>query len=128
MSNVLTEYLSLIPKALRNSQNIVEGIVNRVKLNFGHLPEDEQKEITRRLFICQSCPFMSANAKNNPSINYQSERLDDHCIHCSCNIDLKTSCLNCKCGIEAYNKTEQGMKTPLELKWTIYQKPNEDGL
>lgn len=118
--SVLKEYLQLIPKAFSNADLILEGITNKVKSNFGHLPEDEMNEIARRLVICKTCPFMSENAKTNPAINYQTDRPDEHCSLCKCNIDLKTSSLASNCGIEAYNSTPEGKASPMELKWTKY--------
>lgn len=125
--SALIEYLKLIPKGIENASLILDGIVNRVKLNFGHLPSDEKEEIIRRMVICKSCPFMSANAVNDPSLNYKTDRADEHCSLCQCNIDLKTSSLDSNCGIEVYNKTV-GIAMPLELKWTNYKKPTENGV
>ena len=114
------EYLKLIPRALKNAEKIVEGIVNEVKLHNGSLPEDEQDEIIRRRVICIHCPFMSENAKLNPAINYKSDRDDKHCIYCLCNIDFKTASLQSNCGIETYNI--KNPNKPMALKWTRYIK------
>jgi hypothetical protein len=125
--SVLTDYIKLIPKGLKNPGLILEGIVNNIKLNFGHLENHEKEEIIRRMFICQTCPFMSTNAAADPAQNYKSDRLDEHCTFCGCNLVLKTSSLGSNCGIEAYNQGT-GKDNPLELKWTKYIKPEEDGV
>lgn len=123
-----TEYVKLIPRIFRNVGKISEGIKNVVKDQFFHLPEDEKQEIERRMGICATCPFMSENAKNNPAMNYKSEREDEHCSLCGCNIILKTSSLLSDCGIAYYNTTKPGKENPLELKWTKYIKPKQDGI
>lgn len=111
----ILEYLKLIPKFFQNSEQIIEGIINDVKLKNGTLPENEQEEIIRRRVICASCPFMSENAKNNPSLNYKSDRTDPHCSLCQCNIDYKTACLECNCGIEVHNMQHRDQM--MEIKW-----------
>ena len=112
------EYLKLIPKAFANPDKIVEGIINSTRLALGILPEDIEDEIVRRRIICASCPFMSDNAKKNPAMNYKSDRDDEHCTFCSCNIEFKTSSLQSNCGIETHNI--QNPDSPLPLKWTRY--------
>lgn len=126
--SALLEYLNLLPKGLANAPAVLDGIVNKVKMNFGHLDNDEKEEIIRRQVICKSCPFMSVNAANDPAQNYQSSRVDEHCTLCGCNIDLKTSSLLSNCGIEIYNQSEKGKQVPLELKWKVYQKTNPNGI
>lgn len=116
--SIIGDYLKLIPLALKNSPEIVEGIINNVKMRHGSLPEDQQEEIIRRRGICQTCPFMSENAKKDKLQNYQSNRLDDHCSLCGCNIELKTSSLESNCGIEIHN--QQNPENKMELKWTKY--------
>lgn len=116
--SVIKDYLKLIPLALKNSPEIIEGIINTVKMNNGTLPEDEQEEIIRRRAICELCPFMSENAKKDPLQNYQSSRLDKHCSMCGCNLELKTSSLESNCGIEIHN--QQNPDNQMELKWTKY--------
>ena len=117
--SVITEYIQLIPRVLKNRVNIVEGIINSVKLEFNTLPKEEQDEIIRRRLICKSCPFMSENAKNDVNQNYKTDRLDEHCSMCKCNIQLKTSSLESNCGIEYYNENNDNK---LELKWTSFKK------
>lgn len=111
--SIIGDYFRLIPLALKNSPEVVEGIINSVKLSFGHLPKNEQDEIIRRKAICHLCPFMSKNAEN-----YKSDRVDEHCTICQCNIGFKTSCLECNCGIEVHNQNNPDNK--MELKWTKY--------
>lgn len=118
--SMIREYLKLIPTAIKNSDKIIEGIVNKVENNLGLLPEDEQKVIAHRLLICQTCPYMSENARTNPAILYKSDRADEHCIHCGCNIMLKTSSLQSNCGIEIWNRNHPDNQ--LLLRWEAYIK------
>lgn len=109
---------------MKNADKIVEGLVNKVKMNYDFLPKNEQDEIIRRRLICASCPFMSSNAVSNPALNYKTDRTDEHCSLCMCNIDLKTASLSANCGIEVYN--DEHPDTPMGLKWTEYKtKGNE---
>ena len=114
---MLADYLKVAQDA--NWAGIAEAIKNEAKSQFGTLPEDEIEEITRRRLICETCPFNSKNAKDDPAINYKSDRPDDHCTMCGCNIHLKTECLLCNCGIEVHNSHSEN-KIP--LKWEIYKK------
>jgi hypothetical protein len=104
---------------------VIEGITSKVEDKFGILPEDEKKEIARRMLICQACPFNSSNAVADPTIKYETKRPDEHCIQCGCNLELKTSSLSSNCGIEIYNINHP--ESPLDLRWTVYKKPNENG-
>lgn len=122
--NALTEYLKLIPKAIKEAPHIIEGIVNKVKLEFNAMPEEEKREIVKRRVICETCPFNSSNAVSNPSINYKTDRFDAHCIHCGCNIDFKTAALEEQCGIADYN--EEHPDNPMQVKWMKYKKPNNE--
>ena len=126
--SAINEYMKLIPRAFRNAGKIIEGATNIIKDNFNHLPEDEKNEITRRLVICKTCPFMSTNALNDPAMNYKTDRPDEHCSLCGCNIVLKTSSLESNCGIEAYNQTPSGQIQPLDLKWAKYNKTENNGI
>lgn len=47
-----------------------------------------------RTEICKECPVFSVNAKLN---GYLTNRLDDHCTDCGCNIHMKTRCMDCEC-------------------------------
>jgi len=117
------EFLKLVPRGIKNADKILEGIVNNVKLNNGTLPEDEQEEIIRRRLICATCPFTSSNAVTNTALNYKTDRIDEHCIHCGCPIATKTASLEANCGIEIYNANNP--TTPMKLKWESY-KTKED--
>lgn len=121
--SIIDDYFKLVPLAFKNRKHIVEGVVNKVKDALHMLPEDEQVEIVRRSLICIDCPYNSKNAKTN-ELEYKSDRLDDHCIFCSCNIEYKCSCLSCNCGIESFNLKHPD-EPPLELKWTKYIKPTK---
>lgn len=117
MKGVL-EYVKLLPTVILNADKVIEGIVENVRLKHGTLPEDEQEEIIRRRAICAGCPFMSENAKK--AGNYTSQREDEHCIHCLCNIEWKTASLGSRCGIDSYNRRHP--KNPMPLKWDVYIK------
>lgn len=109
----------MIPKALKNADKVLEGIVNKVKMEYGGLMKEQQDEIIRRRLICSECPFTSSNAITNPSLNYKTDRLDEHCTHCGCNIELKTSSLASNCGIEIWNINNPNNQLP--LKWEIFK-------
>jgi hypothetical protein len=117
---MLSEYLEMIKAGLKNPDKVLEGVVNSVKMKYGHLPEDEQAEILRRRVICQSCPYNSSNAVTDPALNYKTDRLDEHCILCRCNIEYKTSSLTSQCGIAVWNRNNPNNKMP--LKWEVYIK------
>lgn len=116
--SALKEYLKLLPTALANGDKIVEAVVNKVKGKFDLLTEEEQEEIVKRKLICEHCPFNSKNASVNS--DYKSDRPDDHCIFCGCNIDFKTESLSSNCGIENYNRNHPNEK--MDLKWVAYKK------
>lgn len=123
-----TEYLKLIPRGLPNAGQILESIVKDVQMKLGRLPEEQQKEIIRRRLICQTCPFMSKNAKTSleyrllTGANYDTDRLDEHCSFCGCELNMRTRALSSNCGIETWNKSNP--KNQLPLKWTKFK---EDG-
>lgn len=101
--------INLLKKAWENKEHIIHGFLNAVKNELGHLPEEQQKVIAERRVICSGCPYNSVNAKKDKT--YVSNRLDEHCILCTCNIFAKTACLECNCGIETLNNEN------IELKW-----------
>jgi len=78
------------------------------------LTEEEQELITNRRLICSDCKYCSTNAKEDGW--YNTIRLDEHCVLCSCNIAAKTACFECKCGIEVFNQ-DKNDNEKLELKW-----------
>lgn len=118
----LKEFINLLPKGIKNADGIVEGLVNKVKMEYDFLSDEEVEEITRRRLICQSCPFNSFNAKTSEEYQkafgkpYTSDREDLHCSVCTCVIDIKTACLDCQCGIQDEKETEN-----LELKWIKFK-------
>ena len=114
------EFLKLVPAGLKNADKVLEGVINNVKFEHGTLPEDEQQEIVRRRLICAACPFTSSNAVANPALNYKTDRIDEHCIHCGCPIKTKTAALTENCGIDIYNANNP--KSPMKLKWEVYIK------
>ena len=125
MKSKFVEYIKLIPKGIANFDLIFDGIINSVKLEFGTLAKEEQDEIIKRRLICAGCKFMSGNAKKDSLQNYKSERTDDHCIICLCNIQLKTSSLYSNCGLEIYNQNNPNNIIP--LKWEAL-KTNQNGV
>lgn len=125
----ITEYLKLLPKALANAPNLIEGIINNVRLAHNMLPEEKQDEIVRRRLICINCPFNSYNAMTSPEYqelygeHYTTDRADLHCSHCACNVDLKTAALDEQCGLSYYNDVHPENKQ--ELLWDVF-KTNEN--
>lgn len=109
----LTEYIKAGIKGIKNIDQVINGIRNDVRFESGDLGKDIEDEIIRRRLICNTCPFMSTNQIKNGL--YKTDREDEHCTLCSCNIKYKTSCLICNCGIEEYNKNNP--ENQLELKW-----------
>lgn len=111
--SAVTEYLKLIPRGIKNIDKIFDGVFNNLKLEYGHLNDEDLKIITIRRLICKECPYMSVNATNGGY--YASSRKEEHCIHCGCPINIRTASLEANCGIEVYN--EKNSNTPLKLKW-----------
>lgn len=86
--------MGLLGSAWKNKDKIMEGIRNKI------MPPKELKDlihktVVERKLICYVCPFMSKNAQIH--FNYKSQRFDDHCTKCGCNIDLKASSLSSEC-------------------------------
>ena len=118
----IIEYIKLVPKGVKNASKVIEGIKNDYDFVNGNLTKEEAEEIIRRRLICSSCPFMSTNAVRIGV--YKTERTDEHCTLCTCNINFKTACLSCNSGIEDHN--EKNKENPLDLKWVAF-KTEEDG-
>lgn len=122
----ISEYLSLIPLGLKNREAIFDGLVNVVRMNFNTLPIEEQDEIIRRRAICLSCPLMSENAKSSKEYvdltggNYSTDRVDEHCSLCACNIYTKTASLESFCGALSFNEARNG-KQIAEVKWVNFK-------
>jgi hypothetical protein len=121
---ILTEYLKLLPRGLKNADKIIEGLINETKSLYNGLTEEEHNEIVKRRLICQSCPFHSLNATTSKEYldlfgeHYQSDRKDEHCSVCGCNEKVKTSSLSSDCGLVIYN--EKNPENIQELKWTKF--------
>lgn len=120
----ITEFLKLMPTAVKNLDKIGEGVINNLLLENDKLPEDEKTEILRRREICKACPYLSTSAINNPALNYRTSREDEHCIQCGCPIATKTAALSANCGLENYNHKNPNHQLP--LKWVAYQKPKTE--
>lgn len=82
----------------------------RRKLNL--LSKKEKEEINKRIELCIDCPFNSVNAVEKGL--YTTERIDLHCMHCGCELDLHAHCLDCNCSIEIYNE-KNNLNIP--LRW-----------
>ena len=115
----LSEYLSLIPRGIKNVPQILEAVTNQTKMEFGMLSKERQDIIIGRRMICATCPYMSKNAVNGFVIEgnkdiYKTDRDDDHCIWCGCPVSTRTASLDSRCGLEVYNE-EKPAEVP--LKW-----------
>lgn len=102
-------------KGMAHPQQVLSGITNAVKLEYGMLPEDEQEEIVRRRLICSQCPMMSKNREG-----YTTSRKDEHCTLCSCPITTKTASLASDCGAVTHN--ERHPEDPKPILWEKYIK------
>lgn len=111
--SALTEYLKLLPRGIKNIDQVVEGLRNAAKLENGTLSEEKVDIIVARRLICSQCPFNSVNATKLGA--YASKRIDVHCIHCGCPISTKTASLLSNCGIETFN--EENPNNQIPLKW-----------
>lgn len=114
------EYLSLIPRGIKNVPQILEAVTNQARMELGVMPKEKQDIIIGRRMLCATCPYMSVNAVNGYEIEgkiekYQTDRNDEHCIWCGCPIQTRTASLDSKCGLEVYN-IENEANVP--LKWT----------
>lgn len=116
MMSKFSEIVALLPKALTNADKIVEGWINDIKLQNNTLKPDEVEEIAKRRAICETCPFNSANAKEQ---GFKTRRASAFCIHCGCPLTKKTASLSSNCGIEEYNQKHP--KEQIPLKWTAYE-------
>ena len=109
----LLEYIKLLPKGIANLDKVIEGIKNNIKMEFGTLPSEEVDIIAGRRLICSQCPYMSKNAVKLGI--YETDREDEHCMHCGCPISTLTASLESNCGIETYNDEHPDNTKP--LKW-----------
>ena len=110
----MLEYLKLLPKALKNPKEVLQGWINVVREELGTLPEETLQLIAARRVICNLCPFQSENAKK--VADYVTTRIDEHCTLCSCPIKAKTASLDSKCGAQYYNETHPDLPN-LEVRW-----------
>lgn len=120
----LSEYMSLLPRGLKNPGKVIEGIANEIKLQHGKLSENEQNEILRRRAICEGCPFMSENAPTSEEYfkmtgtHYETKRTDKHCSSCGCPLQTKTASFSTDCGLTVLNEKFPNKAIP--LKWFKY--------
>lgn len=109
----LTEYLKLIPKGIKNIDQVVEGLMNNAKIELGTIPQEDLEIIVGRRAICSQCPH---NSKNAQAMHlYKTEREDEHCIHCGCPLATLTASLEAECGLHVYN--EKNINDKIPLKW-----------
>lgn len=107
--NKWVEYLKLIPKGLKNSEKVLEGVINNA--TFSSLPEDQQEEIIRRRLLCASCPNSSENKQGAKQKGF------DYCTLCSCPLVTKTASLTSDCGAKTYNE-----RHPEDLQPILWEK------
>lgn len=110
----LSEYIKLLPRAIKNIDKVIEGHRNNIRLENGTLPPEEEEVIIGRRLICQECPFNSINAVKFGF--YTTDRTDYHCTQCGCPINAKTASLSSNCGIEVHNDLYP--ESPIPLRWT----------
>lgn len=121
---LLSEYLTLVGKGIKNFDKIVEGIYNEKNLN--SLSEEEKTIINDRTSKCAECPFNSINAKLSEEYfklfgeHYETNRRDAHCAICGCLLKYKIPSLSSNCGLEIYNAKNKNNVQP--LKWKSYEK------
>lgn len=106
-------------------REIVESIVNDVQMRSNTMSQEKRDEIIRRRIICATCPFMSKNATTSPEYlaltgyHYHTNRNDEHCSFCGCDIKMRTRSLSSECGIGTWNKDNPTRQLP--LKWKAYE-------
>jgi hypothetical protein len=121
---LISEYLTLIGKGVKNFDKIVEGIYN--EKTFNSLSDEIKDVIADRTVKCAECPFNSINAKLSEEYfklfgeHYISERRDSHCAICGCLLKYKIPSLSSNCGLEIYNANNKNNLQP--LKWKAYEK------
>lgn len=117
----MNEYLKVLKNGILNFDKVVEGWVNDAKMYNDSLSEKDKATVIERRLICQTCPFMSENAKTSKEYkelfgdNYKTKRKIEHCSFCGCPTAKKTASLESNCGIEDWNKENPDKQ--LELKW-----------
>lgn len=82
--------MSLLKNIWNNKHLILEGAINKIQAK-----EEIVKLAKERKAICNTCPFNSANM--NPEYHKGSMRIDEHCVLCGCNLQLKTYSLHSQC-------------------------------
>jgi len=102
---------------MKEAKSVAESVVNKTKLKYGKLPEDQIEEITRRRLICKGCPFMSKN-RGKWDKKFETSRKEDFCTLCGCPTENRTASLSSSCGAVVYNARHP--KDKKEVKWTSY--------
>lgn len=123
----ITEYLKMIREGIPHTDQILEGVWNSVKQEFGTLSQEEQEEILKRRLICSECPFLSTNLFKDDSPYkelynkpFDSKRKEEEfCGICSCPIKFRTSSLSAECGLSVHN--EKHPDNIQELKWKQFK-------
>ena len=124
--NAVKEYIILIKKGIYNIDKVLAGLINNLRHKYNLLSIDKIEVMTKRIKICNDCPYNSINAqrsyeyKSLTGMHYLTIRPKIHCSLCGCRLDYKVQSLKSNCGIEVWN--EENKQNQLELKWTKYQK------
>lgn len=117
----LLEYGRLLLHGAKEPDKVIRGWINDAMLESNLLKEEDIKVILKRRSICETCPFMSKNAKTSQEYkdltgeNYIPIIKSDHCSFCGCPIKQRTASLRSACGASHWNKENPNKK--IELKW-----------
>lgn len=113
----LSEYIKLLPRAIKNIDKIIDGYRNNIKLENGTLSKEVEDIIIGRRLICSQCPFNSIAATKAGW--YGSSREEEHCTQCGCPITTKTAALEANCGLEEFNKQHPNNQIPLQWQAVV---------
>lgn len=94
---MIIEYIYLLFRNSSNFKNIFKGFKN--KFIFWFLLYDLRELALTRRDICINCLSFSVNAKKE---GYRTNRIDNHCTICTCNIEAKTLVKDEKCLINLW--------------------------
>lgn len=117
----LLEYGRLLLHGIKEPDKVIQGWINDAMLESKLLKEDDIKVILQRRAICETCPFMSKNAKTSEEYkaltgeNYSTTRKADHCSFCGCPVKQRTASLTSECGVSHWNNMNPDKK--IDLKW-----------
>lgn len=117
-------FYKVLKSALSNPTQVIAGIANSVRAEYGYMDEEDIELIAKRRQSCFECPYYSENARENPG-PYKELTGDDfdidfshcggsYCSLCLCCMKYKTASLDSSCGIQKFNEEN---KTNLDLRW-----------